>query len=976
MKRGLVVIWGAALACAAFCGEAVAPKKHATAAKLEGKLTIDGKLDEPAWQKAPAHTGFEMPLGLSNRKPIPDDAQTTFRVLYDDATLYFGILCKEPKMDGLVVQAARVHDAAMWSDDDIELFLDPVGDRMEYYQLTVNTEATQVDLYFIERGNTGKGGWSSDWQAAVHRDKDFWSVEVAIPFGLFHNRPSRTWAENWAFSLSRTRNPEPRYFSQFSPANRYHDVANFGTLGPIRIDKGRFNLYPESPQFRLEPAEGGYQVFASLKVENRGEAPFDGALAMEILAPKAKGATAPLKLAAGGSGRIELSAAFVAEQGKWPVVFRAQGAGGYAAMAVRFDDWLTYTPLSIQITQPNYRNSIYATQEIQAIRGFVKLGMPVAKVKDLPLRVTLSSSVMPPASTEAKIAEDKIPFELPATGLREGRYTVRAEILRPLAKPKPDGAKFDLVAEAETTLRKLPPAPAVEARVDEQGNLLLNGSPIFVRGWYGSLGYCVSAASLPQAQLPRSTNFVMGASEREQTDLGLYTLAGVTREIDEAKAKLDTPIDAELKAKLRAAIAAARNQRNVIGYYISDEPECRGLSPIFLKSLYDFMAEEDPYRFCKIVSRAPAEYIRACDVMCPHPYMDPQILDNGTRKFGSYLREIHNTITEAARANDGSKAVWSMPQTFSYGGLRGTNPTFKESRWFVHTSVACGAKGIVPFIFCGFWGHLENRIALNYIFEELAFLAPAWMSRDTATEATSDSPDIDVIAKHYRPRKEDHAHTFLVAANQSYEPRKATFTVPILAKNKSPRLLVLRENRVIPVADGKFTDEFAGLGAHVYTTLEVLPALCTLDEIEQEIANLLRRTKEEGNILASGEVRWAIGEFGAAFQADSSLADGVRDAAGWFPVYSDRTQCLIIFEKPVTFSRLELATPTITAAALEVWANGKWKTVHEWKDAYLHELTWKGGPVTTTKLRIRPTEARKGYGSWLIHEITELGIYK
>ncbi|GAG50805.1 unnamed protein product, partial [marine sediment metagenome] len=228
-------------------GEPVPPRKHARAAHLAGKLKLDGKLDEAAWRAAPAHTGFEMPLGLANRQPIPDEAQTSFRVLYDDDAIVFGVLCREPKMGDLVVHAARKHDAAMWSDDDVELFLDPVGDRTEYYQLTVNSEGTQVDLYYIEGGNTQKSGWSSEWRAAAHRGGDFWSVEIAIPFAVFHNRPARGWAENWVFSISRTRKPGPAYYSQFSPAAGYHDVANFGTLGPIRIDRSRYNLYAESP---------------------------------------------------------------------------------------------------------------------------------------------------------------------------------------------------------------------------------------------------------------------------------------------------------------------------------------------------------------------------------------------------------------------------------------------------------------------------------------------------------------------------------------------------------------------------------------------------------------------------------------------------------------------------------------------------------------------------------------------------------
>ncbi len=982
----------ASCASLALCGDAIGPRRHAAIARLEGKIVFDGKLDDAAWAKAPEHTGFAMPLGLANRKEIPSEAQTFFRALYDDDRLYFGIRCNEPKMADMVVEAARQHDAAMWSDDDVEVFLDPVGDRTEYYQLCVNSEGTQVDLYFIESGNTGKGGWSSEWETAVHKGKDFWSVEIAIPFGLFHNRPSSMWTDDWVFSISRTRRPAPAYHSQFSPANRYNDVANFGTLGPIKIPKDRYNLYAESPQVRLEPTDLGFNILASVMLENRSDQPFDGELAMNILAPKAKGGSVPILLPPKSGKRVEIAGGFVAQQGKLPVIFRAQTKHPCTPLRIRFDQWFTYTPLTLRLTQPNYRNNIYASQVVDVIRGVAGIGMPLERVKGNTLRVTLTSrrwydaprrwydapSLLAPISTDTPVEGTEVFFDIPAANLPIGDYRVRAELLRQSARAAKDGPSFELVADKEIPLRKLPSAPAVEVRVDDQGNLLIAGLPVFIRGWYGSLSYCVGPSSFPSAQLPRSTNFIMGASDHEQTDLGLYTLAGVTRVIDEAKAKLDQPIDDALKTKLRAEIAKVRLRRNVIGYYISDEPECRGLSPVFLKSLYEFMAEEDPYRFCKIVSRSPVEYIGACDVICPHPYMNPQLYEDGARKFGTTLRHIHNVITAAAGANDGSKAVWSMPQTFTYGGLRGQHPTFAESRWFVHTSIACNAKGIVPFIFSGYWNHLENRVALNYILEELALLAPAWIARDTATQAAADNPDVDVIAKSYKPDKAAHSHVFIVAANQSYGPSKASFTVPVLAQNKNTRLLVLRENRIVPVADGRFSDEFHGLGAHVYTTLEVLPDLRTLDEIRDEITHLLNRPGKEGNLLARQSVwrvKWTIGEPGQAFASDIELADGRTDAAAWFPVYGDRTQCVIVFEKPVSFSRIELYTPTIAAADLDVWDNGQWKTVHQWKDQYLPKMVYRGNPQTTTKIRIRPIQARKGYGSWLVHEISELAVF-
>lgn len=976
----LFLVYVLLLSCVGYVYSATsqAPQKVATAIKLEGAVTLDGKLDEPAWQKAPVQTGFEMPLSSANRKPIPAEMQTSFRVLYDDNNLYFGIRCNEPKPGSLAVQAARQHDAAMWWDDDIELFFDPVGDRNEYYQLAINSEGTEVDLYYIEGGNTGKGGWSSEWQTAVYKGDKFWSLEIVIPLALFHNRPARMWADRWVFSIARSRFVKAgQYYSQFSPANGYHDVKNFGYLDGIKVDKSRFNLYAESPSFRLEPAADGFKVLATLSVENRGDQPYQGSLTMDIQAEGAKGNRVPLQLPPNSKTRVVVPDGFVMKPGKWPVIFRAESENKTKALIIRFDNWMTYTPLTIRVTQPNYRNNIYASQPIDAIKGIVTLGVPLETVTGSVLRVGLSSCMHTGTNLEITVDKKELPFELPAKDLPIGNYIVRAELRRPISNPMPQGPKFDLLYEQESVVRKLPPAPAVEARIDDQGNLLINGRPVFIRGWYGSMNYMVSLASLPQAQLPHSCNYLMGATAFDAANMGLYTLAGVATLIDESKSKLDQPIDGELKAKLREVIAKVRANHNIIGYYLSDEPECSGKSPVFLKSLYEFMAQEDPYRFCKIVSRAPAEYISACDVMCPHPYMSPQLMDDGKRMFAKFLKHIHNTITEAGGANDGSKAVWSMPGIFSYSGLRGQEPTFAESRWFVHTSIACGAKGIVPFIFCDYWKHFESRVAMDAVYEELTLLAPAWTARDAAIEITGDNPAVDAIAKYYKPAEAgSYGHTFIVTANQSYGPNKAKFTVPTLTKNKNTRLLVIRENRVVPVENGTFTDEFQGLGAHVYTTMEIVPYFRTLDEIQNEIASALRRPADEGNILASGKVKWCTGNWGNTFQGDSHLADGIKDAAVWLPAYSDPTQLVILFEKPVSFSRLEFYTPNIKAADLDIWENNAWKTIFQWQDQYLYKLTYRGKSITTDRIRIRPTANRIGFGSSTYNEITEIGIYK
>jgi hypothetical protein len=967
-----VVAFGLAMVVAAVgtWGADQAPRKHAAAVPCQGAIRLDGQLDEAAWQQAPEHTGFQMPLSVADRQAIPADRQTFFRAVYDDSTLYLGIRCNEPKMQELTLQAARLqHDAAMWSDDDVEIYLDPVGDRTEYYQLAINPDGTQVDLYWVESGNTGKAGWSAEWQAAAFRGADFWSVEVALPFAMFHNRPAQQWADNWAFSLARTRTPKPAYLSQFSPADGYHDPARFGTLGPLPVARERYNLYPGTPSFRLQPIADGFAVTGVLPIENRGQKPFSGTVESVILASGAHGASAAVDLPAGGSATVAVPGAFVREQGKFAALFRLRSMD-HTVMNLRCDRWFRYVPLVVRLQEPNYRNCVYATQSLEQIRGTVTVELPLVQVRGGLLRTTLTGEGIAPIVTESQVDSPSVAFALPCRDLAEGSYVVRCELTAP-----PAAGAAVLLAAAEVPVRKLPRAPAIEVRIDGEGNLLIDGRPVFIRGWYGSMQYCVGTSSFPQAQLPHSTNFMMGTTDEERADLNLYSLTSVTELIDEAKARLDAPLDDSLKAQLRVAAARTRFERNIIGYYISDEPECRGLSPVFLQSVRDYLAELDPFRFCLIVSRAPAEFMAASDVMCPHPYMNP-MLREGRRQFGTEIRSIHRIMSEARDANDGSRAVWSMPQTFTYGGLYGQHPDFTESRWFTFTAIACGAKGIVPFIFSGYWNHLENRVAMDAVFEELTLLAPAWNAPGSDRPARCDDPQVDVIAKFHHPPGAGRGHTFVVAANQSREATRATITVPELARGQQTPLLVLRENRVVSVRDGAFTDTLAGLGVHVYTTLQLLPNLQSLDEIQASIAAAVRQPADQGNLLAQGRVRWSIGAPNQDFQTDVDLVDGRTTAAAWLPVYSDRSQCVINLAAPLTFSRVEFSTSTVAAADLDVWVDGAWKTLHQWRDELGPRLTWLGRPVTTDRLRLRPTAQRQGYGSWAYDEVMEMGIYE
>ncbi|MBT3381660.1 MAG: hypothetical protein HN742_13770 [Lentisphaerae bacterium] len=972
IHRSASLLFRAALPCLLVAISTVAqlpegPRKHAQTAPLRGELRIDGHLNEDAWAGAPEHTGFEK-VGLKHRTEVAADVQTQFRVLYDDNAFYVGIRCLEPHTDQLTVRAADKHDAAMWSDDDVELFVDPVGDRTEYYQFAINSKGTQVDMYLIERGNTQKA-YSAVWQAETVVGDGFWNVEIRLPFGALYHRPSATWAENWVFSISRTRTPKPRYYSQFSPGNKYHDIDSFGTVGPIPVDKSRFNLFAELPSFRLTPDGEGFRAAVPVKLENRGTKRFDGTLTLTVLEAQPVSVSTAIALPPETTTPIPPLSLPLLKEDKYPVLIEVADRQGKPILGARSDEWFRYEPLSVRLHEPNYRNCIYPSQDISVIRGVLSAAIAVDG-DNISARVTLAGPNAAPRIADIPRASAETLFEIDVDHLPVGDYVLRGEILQGKGKAQ------RVLADIEKPFRKLPQS-TVEARVDGEGNLLIDGTPVFIRGWYGSMSYVRSTAAWPETRLPRATNFIMGCSRDTTMETGLYTLRGFTRTIDEAKAKLDNPIDGELKAKLRAGVAAVRSNRNIIGYYISDEPECRGLSPTFLESMYAYLKELDPYRFCMIVSRAPERYMKACDVMCPHPYMNPQQYENGTRKFAGYMQHIRNVTREAQDANDGSKAVWCMPQTFSYGGNTDRHPNFRESRWFTFTALANGAKGIVPFIFNGYWNHLENRIAMDAVFEELALLAPAWKAPGTATEITGSMPQVDAIAKRFRKEPGRPTHLFIVAVNQSYEGCRTTLTCPALNELKTSRLIALRENRTVDVEGGAFTDDFGRLGVHVYTTLEALPYMDALTDIQAEIDRRLRAARTAGNLLADPRLNWTLmGRKGLFDGRNQSLTDGVLDAGGWLPVYGDRSQCQIVFTAPVTFGRLVLHTPSIRDAELQVRKAGTWHTVHAWRDQFVHRLEWAGPAVTTDAFRILPKAFRGNWNGRAMAEITELEIYR
>ena len=155
--------------------------------RTEGKLKIDGKLDEASWQKAPSTEEYEDISGAGFATP---KYKTTSKMLWDDDYLYVGAVLEEPNIVANLTQ----RDTIIYYDNDFEVFIDPDNDAHNYFEIEVNARNVLFDL-ILEKPYRVGGDFFLQWdcpgiQSAIHIDgtlnnpKDtdkFWSVEMAIP---------------------------------------------------------------------------------------------------------------------------------------------------------------------------------------------------------------------------------------------------------------------------------------------------------------------------------------------------------------------------------------------------------------------------------------------------------------------------------------------------------------------------------------------------------------------------------------------------------------------------------------------------------------------------------------------------------------------------------------------------------------------------------------------------------------------------
>jgi len=178
-------------------------------------IKLDGKLSEKDWKKAASTDDF-----VIHQNGAKATYSTMAQMLRDDANLYIAFTVEDKD----VWSTFENHDDRLWTEEAVEMMIDPDGDGRNYLELQVNSLGTTLDLKMnrqYSQGGSPDFDYTLDgFEAAVSvkgkinnekgKDKG-WTCEIKIPFASFQaSAPDMTFppsdGDSWRMNLCRIEN--------------------------------------------------------------------------------------------------------------------------------------------------------------------------------------------------------------------------------------------------------------------------------------------------------------------------------------------------------------------------------------------------------------------------------------------------------------------------------------------------------------------------------------------------------------------------------------------------------------------------------------------------------------------------------------------------------------------------------------------------------------------------------------------------
>ena len=141
-------------------------------------ITLDGKLNEPAWQLAPVEDDFMQTD--PNPGALPTE-KTEVRILYSNEYLFVGIRSFDSDPSSLI-RLRLERDFNLGEDDGTAVIIDTYHDRTTGLVFVSNTLNARWDAQVSSDGNDENDSYNTFWDAVTHIDSTGYTTEYRIPF--------------------------------------------------------------------------------------------------------------------------------------------------------------------------------------------------------------------------------------------------------------------------------------------------------------------------------------------------------------------------------------------------------------------------------------------------------------------------------------------------------------------------------------------------------------------------------------------------------------------------------------------------------------------------------------------------------------------------------------------------------------------------------------------------------------------------
>jgi Domain of unknown function (DUF5916) len=166
-----------ALLLAASCGCVAAQALQAVRLQPGERITLDGSLSHPAWQRAPAFSDF-VEQDPSFGEPPPQ--ATSVQVLFDDNALYVGVTLRDTEPERIVAPLVRP-DQVNRTQDFVSVYLDAIGTGRSAQLFRVNAAGSRTDGLHTAADDEEDLSPDFDWDAAVSHNAQGWTAVLRLP---------------------------------------------------------------------------------------------------------------------------------------------------------------------------------------------------------------------------------------------------------------------------------------------------------------------------------------------------------------------------------------------------------------------------------------------------------------------------------------------------------------------------------------------------------------------------------------------------------------------------------------------------------------------------------------------------------------------------------------------------------------------------------------------------------------------------